>query len=314
MQPLQPPTRQPLASLLDNGPVHLRQQRLVDEVVASLRGGAARNVDTSEAASVLPIDGPTKANDPKYDGCLVGKGGISPALTPLDDVAPVLPDNGAAVEETVIVVNGIMTDVAIQQLDMQALANTGCAVRGVHNATAGMGRDLLECVLNKLDRGDTPAIDTLARLIARGLDEGKPVRVIGHSQGALITARALQIVADVLRQSGLGDGAVKQQLALVSVETWGGASQSYVDGPRYLHTVNQFDVVPMLSGVGLHGLHPFVSPGQDAVVRRFRRFNAPTQGGNPGTDLASRAARFVDQTVHGPRDVYWKFRAAAANG
>lgn len=304
--------QKPLASFVTDGPVHRRQQRLVDDVIAELRSGAGRNVDASESASVMPSDGPSHANDRKYDGCLVGAAGIFPALTDVDTVAPVLPDNGATVTESVIVINGIMTDLSVQKLDMQGLANTGCAVRGVHNATVGMGQDLLECVLNKLNRGDTPAIDTLARLIALGLDEQKPLRLIGHSQGALIVARALQIVARALDKAGLTPEAVKTKLGTISVETWGGASQSYVDGPRYQHTVNQFDLVPMLAGVGLAGLNPLVRPGAESVIRRFRCFQTPQPktdvDGN--ADFASRAARFVDQTVHGPRDVYWKFRGA----
>lgn len=300
-----------LHTLVHNGPVLARQQKALDAVVAGLSGPAQRGkIDQTDGAFVIAIDGPTRKNDPKYDGCLVGAGGLYAALTPLDVVAPVLPDNGAPVKETVILINGIMTDVAIQQHDMQALANTGCAVRGVHNATAGMGNDLLECVLNKLNRGDTPAVDTLARLIAQGLLDDKPVRLIGHSQGALITARALQVVDAALRNTGMNDGAVKAKLASISVETYGGASSSYVDGPRYLHTINNADAVPMLSGIGLDALNPFGSIGENAAVRRFTRINAPGVGGNCGTDLADRAARFVDQTVHGPRDVYFKFRAA----
>jgi hypothetical protein len=222
--------RSSVASLVHAGPVQARQQRLVDSVTGSLARGAGKRVDVAEAASVVSAASPRPGNDRAYDGCVIGKDGLFSPLVDVDAVAPVLPNNGAAVTASVIVVNGIMTDVAVQQLDMQALANTGCAVRGVHNATSGMAADLLESVLNKLNLGDTPAIDTLARLLAQGVASGAPVRVIGHSQGALIVARALQIVADALADDGLDAAAVRARLGVVSVETYGGASQSYVDG------------------------------------------------------------------------------------
>jgi hypothetical protein len=76
-----------------------------------------------------------------------------------------------------------------------------------------------------------------------------------------------------------------------------------------VHAVNLFDLVPMLAGVGTAGLNPFVDAGADAAIKRFHRFNAPTGGSAPNESLTTRLARTVDQTVHGPRDVYWKMRA-----
>lgn len=191
---------------------------------------------------------------------------------------------------------------------MQGLANTGAAVVGVHNATEGMGKDLLECVLNKLDCGDTPAIDTLARLVARALESDRPVHLVGHSQGALIIARALQIVGAALRESGLQPAEVKGVLQRIEVETYGGASQSYVDGPRYTHVVNKADVVPMLTGVGLDAFNPFGRTGDGAVVKTFVEAHVPRDLPPARDGVTWQAARAIDQAVHGPRDVYWQHR------
>jgi hypothetical protein len=298
-----------LPGLSERGPVKARHDAFVADQVDALRALASRKVDVTDAATTIPIVRPTLANDKVHDGAILGADGIFSALTRADAVKPVLPDNGAPVREHVILVNGIMTDIELQRADMQGLANTGAAVVGVHNATEGMTKDLLECVLNKLDRGDTPAIDTLARVVARSLEDDRPVHLIGHSQGALIVARALQIVTDALRESGLTDRETKGVLARITVETYGGASQSYVDGPKYTHVVNKADAIPMLTGVGLDAFNPWGSVGEAAHVKTFVEAHVPK-------DLPSvrengvtwTAARAVDQAVHGPRDVYWKHR------
>lgn len=297
-----------LPSLTTQGPVHKRHDAFVDKVTEGLRQVSRAPIDDSEASVLVPAEKPTRANDKVHDGAILGALGLFSPLTSIDDVAPVLPDNGAAVTESVVLINGIMTDVALQQADMQGLANTGCAVVGVHNATEGFAADLLECVLNKLDRGDTPAIDTTARAIALALEDDKPVRVIGHSQGALIVARALQIVDDALRTSGLSDAEVKDVLSRVSVETYGGASQSYVDGPRYTHVINKADLVPMLTGVGLDRFNPVGSVGEAAVIKDFVEVHKPSNLPPLSEGVSWTLARAVDQSVHGPRDVYWKHR------
>jgi hypothetical protein len=298
-----------LPSLTQQGKVHERQQALVDKIRDGLHQAGIRNIDQRDAHVALSLTTPTLGTDKVHDGVVLGRDGLFSPLTSLGDIAPVLPENGAPVRESVILVNGIMTDIALQQRDMQGLANTGAAVVGVHNATEGMARDLLECVQNKLNRGDTPSIDTLARFIAVSLEKEEPVRVIGHSQGALIVARALQIVAGALEQAGLTKAETKAVLGRVSVETYGGAAQNYVDGPRYTHVLNKADLVPMLTGVGLDAFNPFGHVGEAAVIKDFVEVNKPrdlppvSENGITWT-----AARAVDQSVHGPRDVYWKHR------
>ncbi|MCC7110840.1 MAG: hypothetical protein IT382_16225 [Deltaproteobacteria bacterium] len=289
-----------------------RQQALVDEAVTALQQRfPGKTVDVGEADSIVPAIRPTRATDRAHDGEILGAGGLWSLLAQESQVAPVLPNNGAPVTSTVILVNGIMTDAALHLADMQGLANTGCAVLGVRNATQGLARDLLECVQNKLDRGDTPAIDTLARLIDDALDQGRPVRVIGHSQGALITARALQLVEQSAKDAGLDAGAVKARLGAISVETYGGAANRYVDGPRYHHWINLLDIVPMLAGVGLDAINPLGRVGSGAVVDRFVEAHVPRNLPPLSEGAGNLFARAVEQHVHGPRDVYFRHRAGA---
>lgn len=286
----------------------MRHDAFVDVAAAALIALGNRNVDVSEASVLVPLERPTRANDKLHDGAILGAHGVFSAMTHASHVAPVLPDNGAEVRESVILVNGIMTDIALQQADMQGLANTGAAVVGVHNATEGMTKDLLACVLNKLNRGDTRAIDTLARLTANALESDRPVHLIGHSQGALIIARALQIVSGALSEGGMSAAASKGVLGRITIETYGGASQSYVDGPRYTHVVNKADVVPMLTGVGLDAFNPFGCVGEAAVVKSFVEAHVPKDLPPLSEGVTWTAARAVDKAVHGPCDVYWHHR------
>src|SRR5262249_39159860 len=127
--------------------------------------------------------------DRPYDGFLVGAAGRTylPS-TPLAAVAPVLPNNGRAPRETLILVNGIMTGVALQHRDMQFLANTGARVIGVHNATAGMLYDVAQVLGDKTYLSTNRAIDTVADLLTSALRTGRALHLVGHSQGALIIA------------------------------------------------------------------------------------------------------------------------------
>lgn len=300
-----------LTALVQSGPAVRRQDARVAQITAALERAAlkpANTPDLAESAYVVAAERPTRKRDFVHDGSILGRDGVFSPLTPISAVAPVLPDNGEAVTEQVILINGIMTDVALQRQDMQGLANTGAAVIGIHNSTKGITRDLWECLLNKLDTGDTPAIDTLARTMALALQRDEPLRVVGHSQGALIVACALRSLSETLRSAGLTEPEVKALLGRISVETYGGASRSYVDGPRYLHVLNKADLVPMLTGIGLDRINPFGHIGEGAQIRDFVRFNWPKNLPPLEEGLSEVAARVVDRCVHGPRDVYWQHR------
>lgn len=228
-------------------------------------------------------------NDHKCDGHFVGAGGqcFHPD-TYWGDVPPVLPDNGKPVYASVVMVNGIMTDVSLQASDMQRMANTGCKVVGVHNATKGMFRDLAQCVGDKLDlkMSNNAATETVARVVRDILSTQiqPPPLLVGHSQGALVLSNAL--------------GRVEGSLDKLDVLTMGGASWSFPSGPKYRHFVNVFDAVPMGAGVGALS---YFSSGE---VNRFSEVNKPTNLPSLEEDVSNYLARVVDRSVHGPQDVY----------
>jgi hypothetical protein len=213
--------------------------------------------------------------DRVYDGHLVGAGGQTfPPGTPLSQVPGVTPRNNPNPTETFVYVNGISNDKDTQFRSMQQIADaTGGKVIGVHNATEGMVADLAQCVKDKLDKGHNPAVDSLADTVYSELKAGRSVHLMAHSQGGLVTSRALNDVANRLRiEDGMSKAEVEKLLSKVNVETFGGAAGHYPDGPQYVHYVNNKDIVPTWFGQGNgKGLDDWAlrDGGKGAVVRRF---------------------------------------------
>ncbi len=244
------------------------------------------------------------ASDLSHDGWLLGAGGrLYPPQTFSADVPGLKPVEARPIRERVLLINGIMTPAVLHQQDMQVLANTGRDVVGIRNATRGMIRDLSQCLLDKLDLGTNPAVETTKRAILDAIKANQPLHLIGHSQGALILSRALFDVRNSLMlEGGMNAATAEATLSNIKVTTMGGASMNYPDGPRYTHWVNTYDLVPTSQGIGL----PFSHPGKNAVVREFKELDAP--GHMPALEdgLVNYLARLVDRTTHGPQDVYMK--------
>jgi len=213
--------------------------------------------------------------DRAFDGHLVGAGGqtFKPG-TPLSQVPGVTPRNNPNPTQTFVYVNGISNDKDTQFRSMQQIADaTGGKVVGIHNATEGMAADLAQCVKDKMDKGHNPAVDSLADTVYTELKAGRGVHLMAHSQGGLITSRALQDVANRLRiEDGMSKGDVEKLMGKVNVETFGGAAGRYPDGPKYVHYVNNKDIVPTWFGQGNgKGVDDWAlrDGGKGAVVRRF---------------------------------------------
>lgn len=212
--------------------------------------------------------------DTAYDGRFVGANGqtFSPN-TPLNQIPAVEPRNGVTTNETLIYVNGINTTKDGQAASLQAIADrTGARVIGIHNSTEGMISDLRQCVTDKLDLGRNPPVDTLADTVYNEIQAGRSVHLMAHSQGALITSRALRDVYQRLRvEDGLSRAQAEQRLGLVSVETFGGAAGHYQDGPQYVHYINRDDPVPSLFGLGwdIDRFNPTLDAGRGAQVHWF---------------------------------------------
>jgi len=98
------------------------------------------------------------------------------------------------------------------------------------------------------------------------LKAGRDAHVMGYSQGALITARALRDLANRLRiEDGMPQARVEALMSRINVETFGGAGAIFPDGPNYVHYVNTKDVVPVAFGLG----NALSCPGLGAVVHEF---------------------------------------------
>lgn len=153
--------------------------------------------------------------------------------------------------ETIIVVNGIKTTREQAAENVRLVAEeTGGRVYGVYNATEGPVKDAWQWRSDYSGNPDNAATETLTDLIYTEITEGRPVRVIAHSQGAPITANALVEVRQKLLQDGYTPDEVDAMLGLVTVETHGGASENYPPGPTYIHYVNTEDPVANTVGLG----------------------------------------------------------------
>jgi hypothetical protein len=213
----------------------------------------------------------SRGSDRDFDGLFVGAGGRTyQPSTPLANVPAVLPSDGRVPTETIVYVNGINTTKDGQFGSLQRIADrTGARVVGIHNATQGGFVDVIQSAGDTLDIGHNPAVDALADTVYAEITAGRTVHLMAHSQGALITSRALTDVYQRLRvEDGLSRREAERVLSRVEVETFGGAAGSYPDGPRYVHYVNRRDAVPGLFGLGPIA-NPLVHPGRGAVVRRF---------------------------------------------
>lgn len=213
----------------------------------------------------------SRGSDREFDGRFVGAGGRTYApSTPLSQVPAVLPADGRTNGETVVYVNGISTTKDGQFRSLQQIADhTGARVIGIHNATQGGFVDVIQSAGDIFDIGRNPAVDTLADTVYEEITSGRTVHLMAHSQGALITSRALQDVYQRLRvEDGFSRREAERLLSRVEVETFGGAAGSYPNGPRYVHYVNRRDPVASLLGLGPIAT-PLVHPGRGAVVHRF---------------------------------------------
>ncbi len=244
---------------------------LFEDAVGLAEGYASRAGIMTRPAFALPEVLASRGSDRDFDGLFVGAGGRTYApSTPLAEVPAVVPSDGRVPTETIVYVNGISTTKDGQFGSLQQIADrTGARVVGIHNATQGGFVDVIQSAGDTLDIGHNPAVDTLADTVYAEINAGRTVHLMAHSQGALITSRALTDVYQRLRvEDGLSRSEAQRMLSHVEVETFGGAAGSYPDGPQYVHYVNRRDAVPGLFGLGPFA-NPLVHPGRGAVVRRF---------------------------------------------
>lgn len=257
---------------------------------APARPAVAQRATSTNAVAKTAAESPAPA---KLDGMLLGADGKAyPANTPYTQVPATRPASGAG-EGTLIFVNGMGETPASSRVQAQRIANaTGMNVVNLYNATEGGLKDLIQSVGDTFDLGTNKAVDSLADQVYARLIAGEPVRLMAHSQGGLITSRALTDVRNrLVAEGGLTRAQAEERLGLVGVETLGSAAPSWPDGPRYVHYVNRSDFVPTFLGVG----RPvFTHAGKDAEVISFGRFN-PFGGwfGGDGHDSTTYLKHYV---------------------
>lgn len=265
------------------------------------------SVSLGGPSSADSIPSPKRLNtktDWLLDGDFVVPGGETrPGTTPLSELPTFLPQNGIPVKGTVVMINGIMTDAAMQTADLQAMANKGYRVIGIHNATKGMLKDVAQVLGDKLSLTDrsNKAIPTAAALIEDFAERGETLHLVGHSQGASILSRAVDVARERLMARGQTRELAEQKLSGLTVSTMGGSASTYPDGPRYVHYHNRFDPLSSLAG---RALVAKVFPDDNEEFHAFNEFHAPHDLPAWSDGISNRFARVVDRMVHGAQDVY----------
>lgn len=257
-------------------------------------------------------------NEQAINGFFIDGAGIAhPPDRTLTSLTPLLPTTEAEAVDCILYVNGIKTDYERHFGDMQALANSGAAVIGLHDSTEGGSADALRFFQSRYTAKETPAIVTLRNCIRKALSSGQPLHLAGHSRGAQNIAVALALeITHCLNQHG--STITRERATLLKVETFGGAAPFYPDGPQYIHMDNIFDPVSSIYGLlSKHGLtRKGTSPGANAIHIRLRTANLNfksfiTANSDAGVDS-------IDRLVHNPRSIYFSrripFAAAIARG
>ncbi len=221
---------------------------------ASARAMTHKQALSQGQLNVTPVGGAPQAQT--LNKLMDGFGVLHDSRTPLNQMPAFQPGNArpAPADNPRVYVNGIQTDDFAHRLGAQQLANaTGQPVIAFRNPTNGFYNDLFESLQNKVGASTHEAM-ALAGLIGSYVTAGRSLTIDAHSQGAIIVSDALNRVADMLRtNNGMSSKQIERALSNITVVTYGGAAQNYIDGPKYNHKVDPRDPVPAYAGVGVDG-------------------------------------------------------------
>lgn len=172
---------------------------------------------------------------------------------------------------------GIRTNAADAAQQNQALANVrGRDVISVRNATGGLVRDVAESGGQKALGDQTPPVRTGTDILTDRLLQNRPTEIHAHSQGAIIASQSIRDArAALIRDHGFTPAQADERLKLLDVRTYGGASQRYVDGPKYTHNMNYLDYVAGPFGLNNTKMNWYNNPGAGATINRALRFEDP---------------------------------------
>ncbi|MBH14200.1 MAG: hypothetical protein CMF37_14905 [Leeuwenhoekiella sp.] len=130
-------------------------------------------------------------------------------------------------------INGIMTNQEVFDVNLHGLSKLlNRPVMGLYNPSKGMYRDLVESVIGRATDSLTPIARVMAQHLFYPVLSGKPIRIIGHSQGAII----LSNVAKILQSYGF-------ELNNVEFFTIAGAHDEFPQVPMVEHFGNEKDYV-----------------------------------------------------------------------
>ncbi len=123
------------------------------------------------------------------------------------------------IDKLLLYVNGIGTPRAAHAYTVKLISVvTNTKVIGIYNQSGdGEGTnlffDLIQCLGDKTGLGNNPATNTMANSVATACKEGRYINIIAHSQGAIITSRAMrQAIGMLLDYYGRQDPVVKPLL------------------------------------------------------------------------------------------------------
>jgi tetratricopeptide (TPR) repeat protein len=157
-------------------------------------------------------------------------------------VATITPRGDLFNKKPVYFINGIRNSLEESNANAQLLAYLlERPVTRVYNKSDGLISDLYES--GKLKIGllkDNPAVQSLVENIISDLKREEPVEIYAHSEGAIITSVALDIVKEKYPEL-FAKNAYK-----ISVNTYGGAARNFPEGPAYNHVVFKSDPVPLV--------------------------------------------------------------------
>ncbi len=221
-----------------------------------------------------------------YDGRVVGAGcSDNPPFSHPSGVTPSATSGCSEVKGKITYVNGINTEFHPNSSSsdpksgicytMQKIADQTCSeVTGVYNATEGIGKDLAECEQNIMRGSNSPAVKSLADEIANNVRNGTELTVFAHSQGGLITQEALVEVRNQLKigPPGWSDAKIDDAMRVVTVKSFGTATDSWPKGPNYEQFTNLADPVPQVIAAAQLNLDPPGEPHAEIPAKQQHFF------------------------------------------
>jgi len=212
---------------------------------------------------------------------------------------------GANGRKNVMYVNGVQNSPQDAQGSMRNIEQTtGERAVGLYNATDSVRADFWQSHVDRNEntarangtwtgQSANAATRSLSDSIVNHLNNQQgDLHIMAHSQGGVITANALYDARQRLTQQH-GAAEADRMMQRLNVETFGGASQNYPDGPRYTHWINDSDRVTIEPGLGTDPAHG----GRGAQFRHFNDRSTWT-GHNFNDVYLPNRQRILDQEAH----------------